>query len=106
MYDRWVRASCEGKLSGIVLLDLSAAFDLVDADLLIEKLRIYKFDDDIIAWIRSYLTNRSQAVWIDSVMSDFLHNPIGVHYFSWYFIMIYHFHLIIAQWMLMLTIQL
>ena len=44
MYDRWVRASSAGNLSGIVLLDLSAAFDLVDRELLIKKLRMYKFD--------------------------------------------------------------
>ena len=30
LYDRWVRAASAGLLSGIVLLDLSAAFDLVD----------------------------------------------------------------------------
>ena len=30
LYDRWVRSASEGKVSGAVLLDLSAAFDLVD----------------------------------------------------------------------------
>ena len=28
--------------------------------------------------LKSYLSNRHQAVWIDSVMSDFAHCPIGV----------------------------
>ena len=78
MYDRWVRASSAGNLSGIVLLDLSAAFDLVDPELLIKKLRIYKFDNDILEWIKSYLTNRHQAVWVDNILSDFLHSPVGV----------------------------
>ena len=41
MYDRWVRGAGQGNISGIVVLDLSAAFDLVDSDILIEKLRIY-----------------------------------------------------------------
>ena len=37
MYDRWVRSAHEGKLSGVVLLDLSAAFDLVDSGILLKK---------------------------------------------------------------------
>ena len=78
MYDRWVRAADNGQLSGVVLLDLSAAFDLVDVDILLSKLRIYKFDEDILAWVKSYMTNRQQAVWIDNVLSDFRHCPIGV----------------------------
>ena len=30
MYDRWVRAAAMGNIRGVVLLDLSAAFDLVE----------------------------------------------------------------------------
>ena len=78
MYDRWVRASNDGQLSGVVLLDLSAAFDLVDPDLLLEKLKWYKFDDDTIAWVRSYMSYRQQAVWIDCCLSSFLDCPVGV----------------------------
>ena len=32
----------------------------------------------MLEWIRSYLTNRNQAVWIDHVISDFLQTDIGV----------------------------
>ena len=78
MYDRWVRASHEGKLSGVVLLDLSAAFDLVDPGLLLRKLKIYGFDDHILEWLESYLSQRYQAVWIDNSLSSFLHCPVGV----------------------------
>ena len=78
MYDRWVRASHEGKLSGVVLLDLSAAFDLVDPELLLKKLKIYGFDDYILQWLESYLSQRYQAVWIDNSLSSFLHCPVGV----------------------------
>ena len=38
MYDRWIRSTSLGKLSGVVLIDLSAAFDLVDHILMIKKL--------------------------------------------------------------------
>ena len=62
MYDRWVRAASNGQVSGVVLLDLSAAFDLVDPALLLKKLRAYGVEDDIICWMESYLTGRQQAV--------------------------------------------
>ena len=61
----------------MVLLDLSAAFDLVDPELLLQKLRGYGFDKDSLSWIESYLTNRFQAVWIDHALSDFLPSKVG-----------------------------
>ena len=72
MYDKWARAAAAGQLSGVVLLDLSAAFDLVDSDLVLQKLRAYGFDEDSLQWVHSYLTDRHQAVWIDHALSDFL----------------------------------
>ena len=78
MYDRWVKAAVAGQVSGAVLLDLSAAFDLVDPVLLVQKLRIYGLDEDSLEWILSYLTERHQAVWLDHVLSDFLHCDVGV----------------------------
>ena len=37
-----------GQVSGVVLLDLSAAFDLVEPSILIKKLRIYELDEDLL----------------------------------------------------------
>ena len=48
LYDRWVRAASAGLLSGIVLLDLSAAFDLVDPALLLHKLKAYGVKDSML----------------------------------------------------------
>ena len=78
MYDRWIRAAAAGQVSGVVLIDLSAAFDLVDSDILIKKLRIYGLHEDFLQWVRSYLTDRHQAVWIDHVFSEFVSHSIGV----------------------------
>ena len=78
MYDRWVSAAADGQVSGVVLLDLSAAFDLVEPSILIKKLRIYGLDENFLAWIESYLTDRQQAVWIDHCLSEFLACDVGV----------------------------
>ena len=78
MYDRWVQAVHLGQVSGAVLLDLSAAFDLVSSDILVKKLEIYGVDENFLTWIKCYLTNRYQGVWIDHVMSSFLPCDIGV----------------------------
>ena len=78
MHDRWVRAAAAGQVSGVVLLDLSAAFDLVDPNILLEKLRIYGLEEDSIQWVQIYLTDRKQGVWIDHVLSDYLDCEVGV----------------------------
>ena len=78
MYNKWVQSASDGQHSAVVLLDLSAAFDLVDPELLLQKLRGYGFDNDILSWVESYLTNRFQAVWIDHDLSDFLPSKVGM----------------------------
>ena len=78
MYDRWVKAAAQGQVSGAVLLDLSAAFDLVSPDILLKKLEIYGLEKGFLTWVNSYLTDRYQCVWIDHTMSGFLHCEVGV----------------------------
>ena len=68
----------DGQVSGVVLIDLSAAFDLVDSEILITKLRIYGLHEDFLLWVRSYLTDRHQAIWIDHTFSEFVSHSIGV----------------------------
>ena len=67
-----------GQVSGVMLLDLSAAFDLVSPDILLKKLEIYGVEEDLLCWIRSYLAGCSQGVWIDHVLSQFVPCDIGV----------------------------
>ena len=78
MYDKWTRAASKGQVTGVVLVDLSAAFNLVPSDILIQKLKVYGVQNDVVAWIESYLTDRYQTVWIDHVFSDLLESSTGV----------------------------
>ena len=78
MYDSWIEAVESGQLSVACFLDLSAAFDVVDHPLLLDKLRLYGFSGCALEWISSYLSGRSQAVYIDGFMSAALPLSSGV----------------------------
>ena len=43
MYDSWMDAIEKGEMVGLGLIDMSAAFDCVDADLLLAKTKLYNF---------------------------------------------------------------
>ena len=54
-----------GKVSVLTLLDLSAAFDTVD-----HLEHTFSFQGTILAWFRSYLSGRTQTVYIDGRLSS------------------------------------
>ncbi len=60
--DKWTSNMEKGLLNGVVLLDLRKAFDLVDTDVLLHKLSLYKYDSLTINWFKSYLQGREQCV--------------------------------------------
>lgn len=58
------------KVSALVLLDLSAAFDTVDHQILLTRLSSYfGIRDSALEFLSSYLVNRTQSVMIDSSIS-------------------------------------
>ena len=65
-----INAAEEKKVTATVLLDQKAAFDIVDHETLIHKLKLYKFSDTAINWFTSYLKNRSFRVKVESKLSD------------------------------------
>ena len=66
----------KGKLVGMVLLDLQKAFDTVNHDIMIEKLRAIGVNST--DWFRSYLTGRQQTVDVNGKHSSFLDVTCGV----------------------------
>ena len=69
-YDYCIEKAEVRELSAALLLDLSAAFDVVDHSILLEKLKLYNFSPNSVAWFRSYLANRKQVVAVESKISD------------------------------------
>ena len=53
MQKEWIKNTEDGVITGVLIWDLSAAFDTVDTDLLCMKLRLYGFDKRICAWFKS-----------------------------------------------------
>ncbi|GFR73367.1 reverse transcriptase-like protein [Elysia marginata] len=78
LYDA-LRAADAKQPTLLVLLDLSAAFDTIDHELLLSILD-YRFgiNGAALQWLRSYLTGRMQSVFIDGVSSPVSSLQFGV----------------------------
>ena len=67
-----------GKLAGLVFIDFSKAFDMIDHSKLLSKLKHYAVSDHTIGIFESYLSNRTQSVCINSKQSTLLPIKYGV----------------------------
>ena len=68
-----------GKAVALTLLDLSAAFDTIDHDILFNSLRDwFGVDGTVLRYIKSYLSNRKQKVKLGNSFSDAFSLPYGV----------------------------
>lgn len=76
--DKWLKEMNEGNINGVVFLDLKKAFDVVDHDILCQKLEIYRFDEPALKLLKSYLNYRTQQVKIGNVMSESASVDYGV----------------------------
>ena len=80
MLHKWLTAT-DGTSStdGVILLDFKKAFDLVEHNILVEKLYNYGIKPTVLNWLVDFLRNRYQRVKIDSnCFYDFLHVTAGV----------------------------
>ena len=76
--DRISTGADENSIIGSMSVDQTSAFDCVEHDVLIRKLDFYHLSPDTIAWISSYLKNRSGYVVVGSADSNIRSNPHGV----------------------------
>ena len=78
MLEKWKRAVDNGKVFGILLTDLSKAFDCLSHELLLAKLHAYGFSISALRLIYSYLANRKQRTKINMSYSSWEEILFGV----------------------------
>lgn len=76
--DTILNAIDKKKLTAVVLLDMTKAFDSVNHETLILKLQDVRTSSHTLQWFRSYLSNRKQVVRIHSTLSEPLPVTSGV----------------------------
>ena len=78
MVDDWRLAHDSKKITGSIAIDLSKAFDSICHNLLLAKLRAYGLNEDAIAFLQSYLTDRHQRVKFHGKFSEWYPVKCGV----------------------------
>ena len=58
------------QVSLLLLIDFSKAFDMVEHNILLDKLQHFVIRGTVLKWFQSYLSDRTQFVTIDGVDSD------------------------------------
>ena len=78
MLEKWRHCLDNGGSTGVLLTDLSKAFDCLIHDLLIAKLHAYGFDYNALKLIHNYITGRYQRVAVNSTYSSWTEIIYGV----------------------------
>ena len=73
--DEWLEAMDKVLFTGVVMIDLHRAFDVVDHKLLLKKLQVYGLNTNSLKWFPSYLSGRYQKVCVNGKLSE----PLGIH---------------------------
>ena len=68
--DKILKGFDNGLFTGMILIDLQKAFDTIDHNILLEKLKAIGFCDDTVNWFHSYLTDRAFLVSIENKYSS------------------------------------
>ena len=78
MVDDWLTNINSGKMTGVAFIDLRKAFDTVNHDILIDKLRNIGASSSTLKWFKSYLNGRVQSVTFNGVVSHKLPVNVGM----------------------------
>ena len=69
MCDAWFNNMDNGELTGAVFLGIQKAFDSIDHNILLDKLKFYGISQMELKWFQSYLTDRYQQCQINGFLS-------------------------------------
>ena len=77
MIEKWRKSLDSGSNCGVLLTDLTNAFDCLPHDLLTAKLHAYGLDMPSLKLLHSYLIKRRQRVKINNIYSSWSEIPFG-----------------------------
>ena len=66
----WAMKTEQNLVTGVLLWDLSAAFDTLDCGGVCEKLKLFGVQPSSVKWVKSFLSDRSQRVRIGNNVSS------------------------------------
>lgn len=66
----WLNDMNISKMIGTVFIDLTKVFDLIHHNILLKKLEVYGLDEKALDFLKSYLSNRTQAVYLNGMISS------------------------------------
>ena len=67
--EMWLKSMDQGKINGVIYLDLKKAFDTIDHQILLSKLQAYGIRDHTLKWFQSYLDQRKQICMLNNCKS-------------------------------------
>ena len=76
--DKILKGFDEGLLTGMILIDLQKAFDTIDHEILLQRLKASKFCEIAVKWFKSYISETIFLVNIENKLSDFGEISCGV----------------------------
>ena len=76
--DSWAYNIDNGKINGVIFLDLKKAFDTVDHQILLSKLNYYGIHGKSFKWFQPYLENRTQKCSVNGSLSSSCSLTCGV----------------------------
>ena len=68
----------EGKVTGLLFVDISKAFDSINHKVLLDKLKHMGMSERSLQWFKSYLAERRQCVFINGQTSETQRITLGV----------------------------
>ena len=78
LVEEWLLNINNNKFTGVLFIDFAKAFDLIDHELLLKKLAVYRFSDHAISLVKSFLSDRQHKVHLNNDQSQFLTQTYGV----------------------------
>lgn len=76
--DNIVQSFESNKIVLTIFLDFKRAFETIDRNILIDKLKKYNFGEETIEWFKTFLSDRKQTVKINGEYSDLVVVDLGV----------------------------